>query len=92
MKIELSIGELESELSAELPTRNLLRRRRHHGGTSARASFGSAANANSTHQSNSNPQTVVNLGHVWGSGIHVSSHNENNNTTNQTAVPINFGL
>ena len=93
MKIELSIGELESELSAELPTRNLLRRRRHHrGGTSAHASFGSAANANSTHQTNSNGQTVVNLGHVEGAGIRVSSHNTNNNTTNQTALPINFGL
>jgi hypothetical protein len=92
MKNELSIGELESELSAELPTRNLLRRRRHRASAHAHASFGSAANANSTHQSNSNPQTVVNLGHVSGAGINVSSHNSNHNTTNQSAVPINFGL
>ncbi len=90
MKIELSIGELESELSAELPERHLLRRRR--ASAHAHASFGSAANANSTHQSNSNPQTVVNLGNTWGAGIHVSSHNENENTTNQTAVPISFGF
>jgi len=92
MKNELSIGELESELSAELPTRNLLRRRRHRASAHAHASFGSAANANSTHQSNNNPQTVVNTGHVWGAGINVSSHNSNRNTTNQTAVPIDFGL
>jgi hypothetical protein len=90
------MAELESEMCAELPERNMLRRRRHHarrffGGTSASASFGSAANANSTRQVNFNPQIVINNGFVGGSGIHISSHNENNNFTNQSAVPINFG-
>jgi hypothetical protein len=88
---ELSLVELESELAAELPTRNLLRRRRH-GGTSARASFGSGANANSTDQQNFNPQTVVNTGRVSGQGISLESHNENSNWNTQTATPINFGI
>jgi hypothetical protein len=92
MTHELSLVELESELSAELPTRNLMRRRRHHGGTSARASFGSGANANSTDQLNSNAQTVVNTGKVTGSGIRVSSYNQNDNSNTQTATPLNFGV
>jgi hypothetical protein len=95
MSHELSMAELEGELVAELPTRNMMRRhrhRRHHFfGTSAHASFGSAANANSTQQINFNPQIVINNGNVGGAGIHVSSHNTNVNHTNQTAVPINFG-
>jgi hypothetical protein len=95
MSHELSMAELEGELVAELPTRNLMRRRhrrsRRFFGTSAFASFGSAANANSTEQVNFNPQIVINNGFVGGSGIHISSHNENNNFTNQSAVPINFG-
>jgi hypothetical protein len=89
---ELSLVELESELAAELPTRNLLRRRRRHGGTSAKASFGSGANANSTHQENFNPQTVVNTGRVSGQGIELESDNQNENSNTQTATPINFGL
>jgi hypothetical protein len=103
MRYELSLVELESELAAELPTRNLLRRRRRHGGTSAKASFGSGANANSTDQQNFNPQTVVNTGRVesqpvptWtedrGGGISVESYNQNDNSNTQTATPINFGL
>ncbi len=91
MKIELSIAELENELSAELPTRNLLRRRgRSRRGSGARASFGSAAAFNSTHQSNSNAQTFINTGFIAG-GIHVSSHNTNNNSTEQNLTPINIG-
>jgi hypothetical protein len=85
----MSLVELESELSAELPTRNLLRRRR---GPSAhaRASFGSAANANATQQENFNPQTVVNTGKVFGQGIEIESYNKNDNWNTQTATPINF--
>ena len=48
---ELSLIELESELSTELPTRNLMRRHKmrygyhpHSGGTSASANNGSGAN------------------------------------------------
>jgi hypothetical protein len=90
---ELSLVELESELSAELPTRNLMRRRRHMGGgTSAHASFGSGANANSTDQLNSNAQTVVNSGTVKSGGIRVSSYNTNSNHNTQTATPLNFGI
>jgi hypothetical protein len=89
---ELSLVELESELSAELPTRNLLRRRRSHGGTSARASFGSGANANSTDQLNSNAQTVVNTGKVHGDGIELESYNKNDNWNTQTATPLNFSV
>ncbi len=103
---ELSLVELESELAAELPTRNLLMCRHsvrrvvrkpvsHEGGTSANASFGSGANANSTDQANSNPQTVVNTGVVNGGergGIDLDSFNKNSNHTTQTATPINFGV
>jgi len=97
MSHELSMAELEGELVAELPTRNLMRwrrHRRHHSfgaSSSAHASFGSAANSNSTQQINFNPQIVINNGNVGGAGIHVSSHNSNVNHTNQTAIPINFG-
>ena len=90
MMYELSLVELERELAAELPTRNLLRRRRVH--ASARAAFGSAANANATHQENSNPQTVVNTGHVGGQGIELESDNQNENRNTQTATPLNFGF
>lgn len=100
---ELSLVELESELAAELPTRNLMMCRHsvrrvvrkpvsHEGGTRASASFGSGANANSTEQVNSNPQTVVNTGHVRGQGIELESDNQNENRNTQTATPLNFGL
>jgi hypothetical protein len=98
MSNELNMAELDGELCAELPDRNMMRhhrRRRHHAvgaRSSAFASFGSAANSNSTSQINFNPQIVINNGRVGGSGISVSSHNSNFNTTNQTAVPINFGF
>ena len=85
---EISFVELESELSAVLPTRNLMRRRR--GGVSA--SFGSAANGNSTFQENMNPQTVVNVGRLHDAGIKLSSYNTNSNDNTQTATPINFGI
>jgi hypothetical protein len=116
---ELSLAELEGELCAELPTRNLMRRRKVHfikksfhrfhscggfssfgherfsrfddgfsrfGGTSAFASFGSAANANSTFQSNFNPQIGI------GGFGSISSFNQNINSTRQFAAPINFGF
>jgi hypothetical protein len=87
---ELSLVELESELAAELPTRNLMRRKR--ASAHAKASFGSGANANATNQVNSNPQTVVNVGKVRSGGIRVSSFNRNSNSSTQTATPINFGI
>jgi hypothetical protein len=101
------MAELDAEVSTELPERTLMRRRRrwHSYGygygygyryglgahTGAFASFGSVANANSTRQVNFNPQIVVNNGFVGG-GIGISSHNANFNNTNQSGVPINFGL
>ncbi len=84
---ELSLVELESELVAELPTRNLLRRRR--ASASARASFGSAAAANATDQSNSNAQTLINTGFIF-SPVKVTSHNTNNNFTSQSLTPLNI--
>jgi hypothetical protein len=57
------------------------------GGARAFASFGSAANANSTFQSNFNPQFAF-----GGGGISISSHNSNFNATSQFAAPINFGF
>ncbi len=87
---ELSLVELESELAAALPSRNLMRR--HRGGVKAHASYGSGANANGTEQVNSNAQTVVNSGRVSGAGIRLSSFNRNSNTTTQTATPLNFGV
>ncbi len=91
MTHELCLVELESELVAELPTRNLMRRRR---GARARASasFGSAANANATDQINFNPQIVINNGTIGGNGLSIESFNRNFNTAQQTAVPINFGI
>ena len=83
---ELSLSELEAELSAELPTRAMMRHRRRHGGTSAHAAFGSVANANSTHQTISNPQTAVLTGINTG-GI---GANSNSNTNTQFGTPINF--
>ena len=95
---ELSLVELESELAAALPSRNLMccrRRRRRHasggqGGTSA--SYGSAANGNMTSQSNNNPQTVVNTGTLHSAGIRLNPVNTNDNTNQQTATPLNFGV
>lgn len=91
MQGELHVNELEFEVCMALPERNLMRRHRHHGG-GAHASFGSAANSNVTHQSNSNGQFVVNTGSVRSGGIRVDSHNSNSNSNTQTALPINFGL
>jgi hypothetical protein len=99
MTHELSLVELETELSAELPERSLMRRKRHqawgwfpHASASASASYGSASNANATYQVNFNPQIVINNGTVGGAGISVDSHNRNNNTATQNALPINFGI
>ena len=97
--IELSLVELESELSALLPTRNLMRRKRcgcrshgGNGGNGISADHGSAANGNSTSQLNSNPQFVVNTGRLHSAGIKLSSYNTNSNDNTQTATPINFGV
>jgi hypothetical protein len=87
MMSELSLVELESELVAELPTRNLLRRHRAH--ASARASHGSAAASNATYQINFNPQVVINNGVIAGP-LSIISHNTNNNATNQSLTPLNI--
>jgi hypothetical protein len=87
MMHELSLAELESELSAELPTRTLLRRKR----VSAKASahHGSAAAGNATYQVNFNPQVVINNGTIGGP-VNVSSFNRNFNTTQQQLQPVNI--
>lgn len=93
MTHELSVAELESELCADLPERNMMRWRRRfrsHGFFGARASFGSAAASNETRQVNFNPQIVVNNGFVGG-GVSLNSHNVNNNFTDQNLTPINIG-
>ncbi len=92
MKSELSHLDLDHELIAALPARELMRRHRSRARVHAHAhaSFGSGANANATHQVNSNPQTVVNVGGLGSSNL--TSHNSNHNTTNQNAVPINFSI
>jgi hypothetical protein len=91
MTHELSLAELDSELAAELPTRNLLRRRKR-ASAHASASNGSGANANATYQINFNPQIVINNGSVGLGGISLESHNRNDNSSIQNAVPINFGI
>ena len=99
MSSELSLVELESELVAELPERSLMRRKRHqawgwfpHASASASASNGSASNGNATYQINFNPQIVINNGTIGGNGLSIESNNENTNHSNQTGVPINFGI
>ncbi len=97
MTHELSLAELERELTAELPERSLMRRRRQaygwfpHASAHASASFGSAANSNATRQINFNPQIVINNGTIGG-GLSIESNNLNANAAQQNAVPINFGI
>jgi len=90
---ELSLDELEAEMSAELPARAMMRhRRRHHhvgGGTSASAAFGSVANANSTRQVIFNPQIAIVTGGVGGQVTQIGN-NSNSNTNTQFGTPINF--
>jgi hypothetical protein len=83
MSHELSLAELESELTLELPTRHLMRLRRRRFGHSAVAIGGSVANSNHTVQGTNNPQTVINTGTVGPGGIVVQGNNQNNNTTTQ---------
>lgn len=73
---ELSLVELESELFAELPTRDLMcarrrRRKKHHrqhaGNNGTSANNGSVANSNSTKQVIFNPQVAIVTG-VNGNG------------------------
>src|SRR5690242_2899612 len=82
---ELSLVELETELAAELPSRSLMRVKKSkkygHGGVSANGSFGSGVNAAGTMQTNSNPQTVVNVGNLSRAGIRLSSCNSNSAST-----------
>jgi hypothetical protein len=99
---ELSLVDLESELAAALPERNLMCHRRvvrrkvrkapSEGGTSASASYGSAANANSTDQTNSNAQTVVNTGTVNDNGVNLNPSNANDNSASQQGTPLNYSL
>ena len=95
---ELSLIELESELSAELPTRSLMSRRhgRRIGGTSA--NNGSVANGNSTNQTISNPQTAILTGinsgpagaQFNGALVAQLGLNHNDNTNTQFGAPVNF--
>jgi hypothetical protein len=81
---ELSLVELESELSAELPTRDLMccrrRRKKHHrhhsgngGNNGTSANNGSVANSNSTKQVIFNPQVAIVTG-VNGGGAGVQGN------------------
>ncbi len=99
--MEMSLIELESELAAALPTRSLMSRRhgRRHGSTSAKANFGSVANANSTSQTVSNPQTAVLTGinsdparrlQANAALVLQVGHNTNSNTNTQFGTPVNF--
>lgn len=97
---ELSLLELDGELAAELPARNLMRRKKKHAAygwfpkasASASASYGSASNANATYQINFNPQIVINNGTISNAGIGLLSGNANGNANTQTGVPINFSV
>ena len=98
---ELSLVELESELSALLPARELMSRRhgRRHGGTSAKANNGSVANANSTSQTISAPQTAIVTG-INGGLLGIGQNNRalvaqvglntNTNSNTQFGTPVNF--
>ncbi len=83
---ELSLVELESELSALLPARELMCHRARkivkkkaaphgHGGTSAGANNGSVANANSTDPTINAPQTAVLTGVNGGGLVGVGQNN-----------------
>ncbi len=93
---ELSLIELESELSAELPTRTLMSRRHGRRGTSA--NNGSVANGNSTSQSINNAQTAALLGVNSGyAGLQANGAlvlqlglNNNSNTNTQFGTPVNY--
>ena len=93
---ELSLIELESELSAELPTRSLMSRR--HGRHSVSANNGSVANGNSTNQSIRNSQTAALLGVNSGrAGLQANGAlvlqlglNHNDNTNTQFGTPTNI--
>src|SRR5579884_1150059 len=99
---ELSLVELESELSAELPSRSLMSRRKmkygyhpHHHGTSA--NNGSVANSNSTKQVIFNPQIAIvlganNGGALQGNGALIAQAglNANGNGSTQFGVPVNY--
>ena len=105
MTYELSLVELESELSSELPERSLMscrrrRSRRHHhgGGNGTSANNGSVANSNSTNQVIFNPQVAIVTGvnggpagrQTNGALIAQVGANSNSNTNTQFGVPVNF--
>src|SRR5947209_8597266 len=98
---ELSLIELESELSAELPTRNLMSRRhgrRHHScgnnggnnGTSAYANNGSGANAASQNITVAPVQTAVATGD--GDAKNRIGAIETSQSLTQQNSPVNLAL
>ena len=99
---ELSLVELESELSAELPARTLMSRRKmkygFHPNSSAHANNGSVANGNSTNQVIFNPQIAIITGvNTGGAGLQANGAliaqaglDSNANTNTQFGVPVNF--
>ncbi len=96
--MEMTLFELESELAAALPERSLMSRRHGRRGTSAKANFGSVANANSTNQAINNSQTAALLGVNSGAGqlqanaalVAQIGLNSNSNTNTQFGAPVNF--
>jgi hypothetical protein len=101
---ELSLAELESELSAELPERSLMSRRKmkygfHPNSGGTHANNGSVANSNSTKQVIFNPQIAIVLGVNSGAGnggqinvplITQLGADANGNTNTQFGVPVNY--
>jgi len=103
---ELSLIELESELSALLPSRELMCARRrcrakrhyaHRGGNGTSANNGSVANSNSTSQTINNSQTAVvtgvnGTGALQGNGALVAQvgANQNSNSNLQFGAPVNY--
>ncbi len=98
--IEMSLVELESELAAELPTREMMSRRHGRRGASAHAhaNNGSVANGNATNQSINNSQTAallgVNSGRALGQAnaalVAQIGADRNTNTNTQFGTPVNF--
>jgi hypothetical protein len=95
---ELSLVELESELSAELPARELMSRRRG-ARAHAHANNGSVANANATSQTISAPQTAVLTGVNTAGLLGIQQANAalvaqvglntNSNSNTQFGTPVN---
>jgi hypothetical protein len=98
---ELSLVELESELAAALPARNLMSRRRgSRASAKAHANNGSVANGNATNQQINASQSAVlfgsNGGLIGAQQINFVplvaqvGLNTNSNTNTQIGAPVNF--